>query len=251
MAHKPRKRFGQNFLVDEQVINQIVSTVSPKKNDTVIEIGPGKGALTYPLINHLEKIHVIEIDRDLISLLQKKNNKKISIHESDALVFNFDQFKQNIRIVGNLPYNISSPLLFRLLNYRNNIIDMTFMLQKEVVDRIVAPPGSKVYGRISVIMQAFFDTELMFVVPKESFNPQPKIESAILYLKTKSKPLVQNSKPLEEIVKIAFSQRRKTLKNCLKSVLDQSQTDIDLSQRAEMLSVENFVTLMNDYEKQN
>ena len=251
MAHKPRKRFGQNFLVDEQVINQIVSTVSPKKNDTVIEIGPGKGALTFPLINHLEKIHVIEIDRDLISLLQKKNNKTISIHESDALVFNFDQFKQNIRIVGNLPYNISSPLLFHLLNYRENIIDMTFMLQKEVVDRIVAPPGSKVYGRISVIMQAFFDTELMFVVPKESFNPQPKIESAILYLKTKSKPLVQNSKPLEEIVKIAFSQRRKTLKNCLKSVLDQSQTDIDLSQRAEMLSVENFVTLMNDYEKQN
>ena len=251
MAHKPRKRFGQNFLVDEQVINQIVSTVSPKKNDTVIEIGPGKGALTFPLINHLEKIHVIEIDRDLISLLQKKNNKKISIHESDALVFNFDQFKQNIRIVGNLPYNISSPLLFHLLNYRDNIIDMTFMLQKEVVDRIVATPGNKAFGRISVIMQAFFDTELMFVVPKESFNPQPKIESAILYLKTKSKPLVQNSKPLEEIVKIAFSQRRKTLKNCLKSVLDQSQTDIDLSQRAEMLSVENFVTLMNDYEKQN
>jgi 16S rRNA (adenine1518-N6/adenine1519-N6)-dimethyltransferase len=251
MAHKPRKRFGQNFLVDEQVINQIVSTVSPEKNDTVIEIGPGKGALTFPLINHLEKIHVIEIDRDLISLLQKKNNKKISIHESDALVFNFDQFKQNIRIVGNLPYNISSPLLFHLLNYRDNIIDMTFMLQKEVVDRIVATPGNKVFGRISVIMQAFFDTELMFVVPKESFNPQPKIESAILYLKTKSKPLVKNSKPLEEIVKIAFSQRRKTLKNCLKSVLDQSQTDIDLSQRAEMLSVENFVTLMNDYEKQN
>jgi len=251
MAHKPRKRFGQNFLVDQQVINQIVSTISPKRSDSVIEIGPGKGALTFPLIDHLENIHVIEIDRDLISLLQNKNNKKITIHESDALVFNFDQFKQNIRIVGNLPYNISSPLLFHLLNYRDNIIDMTFMLQKEVVDRIVALPGSRVYGRISVIMQAFFDTELMFVVPKESFDPQPKIESAILYLKTKSEPLVQNSKPLEEIVKIAFSQRRKTLKNCLKSVLNQSQTDIDLSQRAEMLSVENFVTLMNDYEKQN
>ena len=167
------------------------------------------------------------------------------------MVFNFDQFKQKVRIVGNLPYNISSPLLFHLLNYRDNIIDMTFMLQKEVVDRIVAPPGSKVYGRISVIMQTFFDTELMFVVPKESFDPQPKIESAILYLKTKKQPLVKNFKPLEEIVKIAFSQRRKTLKNCLKSFLNQSQTDIDLSQRAEMLSVENFVTLMNDYEKQN
>ena len=251
MPHKPRKRFGQNFLVDQQIINQIVSTISPKKNDHIIEIGPGKGAITFPLIDYLESIHVIEIDRDLIALLQKKNNLKITIHESDALVFNFDQFKQKVRIVGNLPYNISSPLLFHLLNYRDNIIDMTFMLQKEVVDRIVAPPGSRVYGRISVIMQTFFDTELMFVVPKESFDPQPKIESAILYLKTKKKPLVQNSKPLEEIVKIAFSQRRKTLKNCLKLVLNQSQTDIDLSQRAEMLSVENFVTLMNDYEKQN
>ena len=251
MAHKARKRFGQNFLVDQQVINQIVSTIAPKRMDSIIEIGPGKGALTFPLIDHLDHIHVIEIDRDLISLLQKKSNKKITIHESDALVFNFDQFTKNIRIVGNLPYNISSPLLFHLLNYRNSIIDMTFMLQKEVVDRIVAAPGSKVYGRTSVIMQAFFDTELMFVVPKESFDPQPKIESAILYLKTKSEPLVQNLRPLEEIVKIAFSQRRKTLKNCLKSVLNQSQTDIDLSQRAEMLSVENFVTLMNDYEKQN
>ena len=251
MAHKARKRFGQNFLVDQQVINQIVSTIAPKRMDSIIEIGPGKGALTFPLIDHLDHIHVIEIDRDLISLLQKKSNKKITIHESDALVFNFDQFTKNIRIVGNLPYNISSPLLFHLLNYRNNIIDMTFMLQKEVVDRIVAPPGSKVYGRTSVIMQAFFDTELMFVVPKESFDPQPKIESAILYLKTKNEPLVQNLRPFEEIVKIAFSQRRKTLKNCLKSVLNQSQTDIDLSQRAEMLSVENFVTLMNDYEKQN
>jgi 16S rRNA (adenine1518-N6/adenine1519-N6)-dimethyltransferase len=127
---------------------------------------------------------------------------------------------------------------------------MTFMLQKEVVERIVAPPGTKTYGRLSVVIQAFFDTELMFIVPKESFNPQPKIESAILYLKTKSRPLVQDLKPLEEIVKLAFSQRRKTLKNCLKSVLDQSQTEIDLSQRAEMLSLDNFVTLMNDYEKQ-
>jgi len=137
-----------------------------------------------------------------------------------------------------------------LLHYRKNIIDMTFMLQKEVVERIVASPGTKTYGRLSVVIQAFFDTELMFIVPRESFNPQPKIESAILYLKTKSAPLVQNLKPLEEIVKLAFSQRRKTLKNCLKSVLDQSQTQIDLSQRAEMLSLDSFVTLMNDYEKQ-
>ena len=251
MAHKPRKRFGQNFLVDNQVINQIISTIAPKKGDNIIEIGPGKGALTFPLAEYLEHLSVIEIDRDLITILEAQNNQKISIYNSDALAFDFNQFSKKLRIVGNLPYNISSPLLFHLLNYKDNIIDMTFMLQKEVVERIVASPGSKSYGRLSVVMQAFFDAELMFIVPKDSFDPQPKIESAILYLKTKSAPLVQNLKPLENIVKLAFSQRRKTLKNCLKSKLNQSQTKIDLSQRAEMLTLENFVTLMNDYEKQN
>ena len=251
MAHKPRKRFGQNFLVDNQVINQIISTIAPKKGDNIIEIGPGKGALTFPLAEYLEHLSVIEIDRDLITILEAQNNQKISIYNSDALAFDFNQFSKKLRIVGNLPYNISSPLLFHLLNYKDNIIDMTFMLQKEVVERIVASPGSKSYGRLSVVMQAFFDAELMFIVPKDSFDPQPKIESAILYLKTKSIPLVQNLKPLENIVKLAFSQRRKTLKNCLKSKLNQSQTKIDLSQRAEMLTLENFVTLMNDYEKQN
>ena len=251
MAHKPRKRFGQNFLVDHQVINQIISTIAPKRDDNIIEIGPGKGALTFPLAEYLEHLSVIEIDRDLISILEAQNNQKISIYNSDALAFDFNQFSKKLRIVGNLPYNISSPLLFHLLSYKDNIIDMTFMLQKEVVERIVASPGSKSYGRLSVVMQAFFDAELMFIVPKDSFDPQPKIESAILYLKTKSIPLVQNLKPLENIVKLAFSQRRKTLKNCLKSKLNQSQTIIDLSQRAEMLTLENFVTLMNDYEKQN
>ena len=251
MAHKPRKRFGQNFLVDHQVINQIISTIAPKKDDNIIEIGPGKGALTFPLAEYLEHLSVIEIDRDLITILEAQNNQKISIYNSDALAFDFNQFSKKLRIVGNLPYNISSPLLFHLLSCKDNIIDMTFMLQKEVVERIVASPGSKSYGRLSVVMQAFFDAELMFIVPKDSFDPQPKIESAILYLKTKSAPLVQNLKPLENIVKLAFSQRRKTLKNCLKSKLNQSQTKIDLSQRAEMLTLENFVTLMNDYEKQN
>ena len=251
MAHKPRKRFGQNFLVDYQVINQIISTIAPKKDDYIIEIGPGKGALTFPLAEYLEHLSVIEIDRDLITILEAQNNQKISIYNSDALAFDFNQFSKKLRIVGNLPYNISSPLLFHLLSCKDNIIDMTFMLQKEVVERIVASAGSKSYGRLSVVMQAFFDAELMFVVPKESFDPQPKIESAILYLKTKNIPLVQNLKPLENIVKLAFSQRRKTLKNCLKSKLNQSQTKIDLSKRAEMLTLENFVTLMNDYEKQN
>ncbi len=251
MRHQPRKRFGQNFLVDHRIINQIISTISPKNDDSIVEIGPGKGAITFPIIEHLDHLSAIEIDRDLISILKSKEQEKLTIYQADALTFDFSQIPNKLRIIGNLPYNISSPLLFHLLDYRKQIIDMTFMLQKEVVDRIVAPPGNKTYGRLSVMMQAFYEVELMFVVPKESFEPQPKIESAILYLKTREQPLVKNSKPLEEIVKLAFSQRRKTLKNCLKSVLNQSQTEIDLSQRAEMLSTENFVTLMNDYEKQN
>lgn len=251
MPHNPRKRFGQNFLVDDQIINRIISTINPKKNEIIVEIGPGKGALTLPILEHLDHLNVIEIDRDLVSLLNSLQQDKLTIFEADALQFNFNQFPQKIRVIGNLPYNISSPLLFHLLDFREQIIDMTFMLQKEVVDRIVATHGNKTYGRLSVMMQAFFEVESMFVVPKESFEPQPKIESAILYLKTRTKPLIKNPKLLEEIVKIAFSKRRKTLKNCLKSIINQSQTEIDLSQRAEMLSIENFITLMNDYEKQN
>ena len=251
MSHQARKRFGQNFLVDDQIVNRIVATISPKKSDNIVEIGPGKGALTFPLLQNLDHLSVIEIDRDLISLLKLKEQDKLTIYEADALKFDYGLISDNLRIVGNLPYNISSPLLFRLLSSKNQIIDMTFMLQKEVVDRIVASHGSKTYGRISVMMQAFFEVESMFTVPKESFDPQPKIESAILYLKTRTKPLTENIKLLEKIVKISFSQRRKTLKNCLKSILSQEQTKIDLSQRAEMLSVENFITLMKDYEKQN
>ena len=251
MSHQARKRFSQNFLVDDQIVSRIVATISPKKSDNIVEIGPGKGSLTFPLLQHLDHLSVIEIDRDLISLLKLKKEDKLTIYQADALKFDYGLISDNLRIVGNLPYNISSPLLFRLLSSKNQIIDMTFMLQKEVVDRIVARHGSKTYGRISVMMQAFFEVESMFTVPKESFDPQPKIESAILYLKTRTKPLTENIKLLEKIVKISFSQRRKTLKNCLKSILSQEQTKIDLSQRAEMLSVENFITLMKDYEKQN
>ena len=251
MSHQARKRFGQNFLVDDQIVNRIVSTISPKKSDNIVEIGPGKGALTFPLLEHLDHLSVIEIDRDLISLLKLKKQDKLTIYEADALKFNYGLISNNLRIIGNLPYNISSPLLFHLLLSKKKIIDMTFMLQKEVVDRIVAKHDSKTYGRLSVMMQTFFEVESMFTVPKESFDPQPKIESAILYLKTRTKPLTQNTKLLNKIVKVSFSQRRKTLKNCLKSILIQEQTEMDLSKRAEMLSIENFITLMKDYEKQN
>ena len=251
MSHQARKRFGQNFLVDDQIVNRIIATISPKKSDNIVEIGPGKGALTFPLLEHLDHLSVIEIDRDLISLLKLKKQDKLTIYEADALKFDYGLISNNLRIVGNLPYNISSPLLFHLLSSKNQIIDMTFMLQKEVVDRIVAKHGSKTYGRLSVMMQTFFEVESVFTVPKESFDPKPKIESAILYLKTRTKPLTKNTKLLEKIVKVSFSQRRKTLKNCLKSILSQEQTEIDLSQRAEMLNIENFITLMKDYEKQN
>ena len=251
MSHKARKRFGQNFLNDRQVIERIISTISPKKKDDIVEIGPGKGAITFPLLEQLNKLNVIEIDRDLTALLQSSQNTKLIIHEANALSFDFSQISNNLRVVGNLPYNISSPLLFNLLSQKDNIIDMTFMLQKEVVDRIVAKNNCKDFGRLSVMMQSFFDVELIFTVPKESFNPQPKIESAVVYLKTKQKPLIDDIKLLEKVVKICFSQRRKTLKNCLKSYLDQKQTEIDLSQRAEMLSVKNFITLTEDYAKQH
>jgi len=156
MQHKARKRFGQNFLIDSQIIERIVATIAPNAKDNLIEIGPGKGALTLPLLEHLNEMNVIEIDRDLIALLEAQNLQKLSVIEADALKFDFGQLKDKARIVGNLPYNISSPLLFHLLTHRRNVIDMTFMLQKEVVDRIVAPHGSKTYGRLSVMMQAFF-----------------------------------------------------------------------------------------------
>ena len=251
MPHKARKRFGQNFLIDRQVIERIVSTISPSKEDDMVEIGPGKGAITFPLLEQLDKLNVVEIDRDLIALLQSNQNTKLIIHEADALSYDFSQISNNLRVVGNLPYNISSPLLFHLLSQKDNIIDMTFMLQKEVVGRIVAKHNCKDFGRLSVMMQSFFDVDLIFTVPKESFSPQPKIESAIVYLKTKQKPLIDNVQLLEKVVKVCFSKRRKTLKNCLKSYLNQEQTEIDLSQRAEMLSVESFITLTKDYAKQH
>jgi len=251
MQHKARKRFGQNFLIDSQIIERIVATIAPKDDDKLIEIGPGKGALTLPLLENLKTMKVIEIDRDLISILESKNHKNLNVIQADALNFNFSELEQKSRIVGNLPYNISSPLLFHLLDHRHNIIDMTFMLQKEVVDRIVAPHGSKTYGRLSVMMQAFFEVDLMFTVPKESFDPQPKIESAIIYLKPKESTTLTESVLLEKVVKAAFSQRRKTLKNCLKLILSQEQTNIDLSRRAEMLSVDEFIHLTQDYAKQN
>ena len=247
--HKARKRFGQNFLTDTQVVERIVSTIAPKKDDHLLEIGPGQGAMTLPLLEQVDQLNVIEIDRDLITLLKSFNSEKLVIHEGDALKFDFSTLPSPLRVVGNLPYNISSPILFHLLAYRAHIKDMTFMLQKEVVERMVAAPGSKTYGRLSVMMQAFFECELIFIVPPESFDPAPKVDSAIVYLKPLKQPLTNNLPVFEKIVKACFAQRRKTLRNNLKSLMSSEQTCIDLSQRAEVLSLEDFVTLSHDYEK--
>lgn len=249
--HKARKRFGQNFLVDTKVVDRIVATIAPKADDNLLEIGPGQGAMTLPLLEKLDQLHVIEIDRDLIVLLESFDKNNLIIHQGDAMKFDLSALPTPMRVVGNLPYNISSPILFHLLQNRAMVQDMTFMLQKEVVERIVATHGNKIYGRLSVMMQAFFEVELIFVVPPESFDPAPKVDSAIVYLKPLFQPLINNTSVLEKVVKAAFAQRRKTLKNCLKSLLTQEQTSIDLSQRAEMLSVADFITLTQDYEKQH
>lgn len=249
--HKARKRFGQNFLTDQKIIDQIIATIAPKKDDNLLEIGPGQGAMTIPLLDRVERLNVIEIDRDLIEILNSYNKPNLIIHQGDALNFDLDLFNPPIRVVGNLPYNISSPILFHLLAHRDKVIDMTFMLQKEVVERMSATHGSKIYGRLSVMMQAFFDVELIFIVPPESFDPAPKVDSAIVYLVPLKNCKVGNIKLFEKVVKTAFSHRRKTLRNCLKSLLTQEQTSIDLSQRAEMLNIDAFITLTQDYEKQH
>lgn len=249
--HKARKRFGQNFLIDKLIIERIVATIAPKKADNLLEIGAGKGAITLPLLAKLTQLHVLEIDHDLITLLRSFKQNNLIIHQEDVLKFKLSSLPTPLRIVGNLPYNISSAILFHLLPSRAHIIDMIFMLQKEVVERMVAVSGNKIYGRLSVMIQAFFEVEMLFVVPPESFEPAPKVNSAIVYLKPRKNPLVNNLPMFEKIVKAGFSKRRKTLRNCLKSMLTQAQTEVDLSHRAEMLNVADFVQLTKDYEKQH
>ena len=249
--HKARKRFGQHFLIDHRIIERIIATIAPKRDDNLLEIGPGQGAITLPLLECVAQLNVIEIDRNLSSILESLQRPNLIIHQGDALKFDLNTLPIPIRVVGNLPYNISSPVLFHLLENLDKIKDMTFMLQKEVVERMVASNGSKIYGRLSVMMQAFFDVQMIFIVPPDSFNPVPRVESAIVYLKPLRHPKTKDISVLEKVVKLAFSQRRKTLRNCLKSILTQAQTDIDLSKRAEMLTIDDFIALTQDYEKQH
>lgn len=253
MQTLPKKRFGQHFLHDSNIIQKIIHVLAPQAEDHVVEIGPGLGALTKPLLQKLNSLHVIELDRDLIPRLEKDCalSGHLHIHQHDALRFDFSQLAKSdkpLRVVGNLPYNISTPLLFHLLTYADLISDMCFMLQKEVVDRITAQPNTHSYGRLSVMLQMYCETTALFDVPPSCFTPPPKVVSAVVYLK----PLIQarydigTAAVLADLVKHAFSQRRKTLRNTLKPLIAASgfeACDIDPTHRAETLSIEQFARL--------
>ena len=250
-AHKAKKKFGQNFLVDEQIIADIVRAIRPEAGDNMVEIGPGLGALTRPLLKHLNTLHVVEIDRDIIARLKTDYPQdKIVIHEGDALKFDFATLATPLRIVGNLPYNISSPLLFHFAAYAARITDMHFMLQNEVVERMVAAPSTPEYGRLSVMLQYRFYMEKLIDVPPQSFRPAPKVDSAIVRMIPipADKIVVNNESLFAQVVSAAFGQRRKTLRNTLRSHLAESdfaQLGIDAQLRAENLGVAEFARITN------
>ncbi len=250
-GHIPRKRFGQNFLVSQGIIRSIVDAISPKQGDLVVEIGPGLGALTEPLLACLGHLHVVEIDRDLIARLRKTHAPdKVAIHEGDALEFDFGSLGSDLRIVGNLPYNISTPLLFHLASFAPKVSDMHFMLQKEVVERMVAEPGTADFGRLSVMLQYRFDMESLFIVPPDSFNPPPKVDSAIVRLTPRpvAELTARDEARFAKIVTAAFSQRRKMLRNTLRDHFDEDRLvalGIKPTARAEELSVGDYISLAN------
>ncbi|KZN13516.1 16S rRNA (adenine(1518)-N(6)/adenine(1519)-N(6))-dimethyltransferase RsmA [Marinomonas sp. TW1] len=253
--HKARKRFGQNFLHDHGVIRRIVACIAPKKGQRIVEIGPGKGALTEGIISVTERMDVVELDRDLIPILKVNlfRYPELTVHEADAMKFDFSSLVQDnetIRVVGNLPYNISTPLIFHLLSQASSITDMHFMLQKEVVDRLASRPGDNLYGRLSVMAQYYCAVDSLFVVGPESFDPAPKVDSAIVRMTPyKTLPYATTDvKKLEDVVRIGFQQRRKTLRNNYKGVLDQddfAHLGIDPSLRPERLDVKEFVAIAN------
>ncbi|MCJ8313953.1 MAG: 16S rRNA (adenine(1518)-N(6)/adenine(1519)-N(6))-dimethyltransferase RsmA [Saccharospirillaceae bacterium] len=254
--HKARKRFGQNFLHDQGVIDRIVRCIHPKENENVVEIGPGQGALTEGLLDGGKKLDAIELDRDLYPILRAKFFKyeDFVIHEADALKFDFASLgKAPLRIVGNLPYNISSPLIFHLLKFTHLITDMHFMLQKEMVERLCAVPSTKDYGRITVMVQYHCDTEFLFLVGPESFDPAPKVDSAIIRLTLKKeKRIVDDELLFSEIVRTSFAQRRKTLRNNLKTIITAEQLEsinINPTLRPENITLDQFIDISNLYGK--
>ncbi len=250
MKHIPKKRFGQNFLTDDNVLHEIIRAIAPAPHDLMVEIGPGQGAMTRLLLDSLAQLQVVELDRDLVALLQKKfSPDKLVIHSGDALQFDFGALRtdeRRLRIVGNLPYNISSPLLFHLAQYAPQVIDQHFMLQKEVVERMVAAPGSRDYGRLSVMLQWRYQMELLFIVPPAAFDPPPKVDSAIVRMVPIAHPLECGQRQLEQVVTKAFSQRRKVIRNCVAGLFTETQlvdAGIDPQSRPETVPLQQFVHL--------
>ena len=247
-GHRPRKRFGQHFLTDPGVIQAIVDEIAPGPGDVMVEIGPGPGAITRPLAARAAHLHAIELDRDLVAALESEfcANEKITIHAADALHFDFAALGSSLRIVGNLPYNISTPLLFHLLEY---IVDMHFMPQKEVVDRMAALPGTKAYGRLTIMLGCYMDIESVFDVGPEAFSPPPAVVSAIVRLRPQAHPFEPvDEQTLSRLLAAAFSKRRKTMRNALRNEADESDllaVGIDPSLRPEQVSVSAWVALSN------
>jgi 16S rRNA (adenine1518-N6/adenine1519-N6)-dimethyltransferase len=256
MKHIPRKRFGQNFLTDQVVLHNIIRAIDPQPDDAMVEIGPGLAAMTSLLLQSLKQLHVVELDRDLVARLQKQfDPSRLIVHAADALQFDFASIPvasgKKLRVVGNLPYNISSPLLFHLAQIAPQVQDQHFMLQKEVVERMVAEPGSKTYGRLSVMLQWRYHMELMFVVPPEAFDPPPQVDSAIVRMIPLAQPLTCDQAKLEQVVLKAFSQRRKVLRNCVAGMFTENElidAGVDPQARPEAVPMEQFVALANRLE---
>jgi len=250
LSHRARKRFGQNFLHDPIVIQKIVNAIAPRPDDHLVEIGPGQAALTIPLLQAAGSMDAVEIDRDLVPIVQEQcaPHGDLTVHNLDALKFDFTRLKTDqrpLRLVGNLPYNISTPILFHLLESRAVIKDMHFMLQKEVVERMAAKPGNKTYGRLSVMLQAYCTVEHLFDIGPGAFKPAPKVDSSIVRLIPLAAPQIDiaDQEQFAKIVAASFAQRRKTLRNNLKGLLSGEQiaaAGIDPGVRAETLGVDDF-----------
>jgi 16S rRNA (adenine1518-N6/adenine1519-N6)-dimethyltransferase len=247
VKHAPRKRFGQHFLTDTAVLDAIVRAIDPQPGEALVEIGPGLGALTDPLVARCERLTVIELDRDLAARLRKR--AELQVIEADVLTVDFSALAhergQRLRVVGNLPYNISSPIAFHLLAHVGAIADQHFMLQKEVVDRMAASPGDKDYGRLSVMLQWRYDIESLFEVPPEAFEPPPRVDSAVVRMLPLPTPPAVDAALLSELVAVAFSQRRKLLRHTLGRWLEARGFGgtFDVQRRAEEVPVAEYVAL--------
>ena len=255
MKHIARKRFGQHFLTDSAIIDGIVDAIHPRAGDPMVEIGPGLAALTQPLVERLGRLHVIELDRDLA--LRLREHPQLHVIESDVLRVDFTQLAASLgvaklRVVGNLPYNISSPILFHLLGHVNAVQDQHFMLQKEVIDRMVATPSSGDYGRLSVMLQWRYDMANVLFVPPESFDPPPRVDSAVVRMVPWAEPPIIDVSLMEVMVKVAFSQRRKLLRHTLGRWLETRQFSghFDVQRRAEEVPVAEYVALVQSLAQQ-